>query len=95
MILLVEDDQSVHLTAEADAGNLFAINSLCQMLHALQRFPVPILRFLLGPAGVREIQRIFTAYNVFNISVGVHQQKLYRGCSEVNAYIIHIFPPKA
>ena len=43
--------QSMHLSAEADSGNLGAVNALCQFFHTNHTLGIPVFRILLRPAG--------------------------------------------
>ena len=59
LIVLIQNNKSVHLPAKADAGKFALIAALKQFLQSRDRLLIPVLRFLLRPARMREIKRIF------------------------------------
>ena len=47
LILVIKDDEAVHLASKTDSGDLTSVNIFGQDLHALHGFPVPVRRVLL------------------------------------------------
>ena len=58
VVLLVEDHKPVHLSAKADACHLALVHILNQLFDSVHRLRIPVLRLLLRPARMREIQRV-------------------------------------
>ena len=58
VVLLVEDHKPMHLSAKADASHLTLIHVLNQRFDSVHRLRIPVLRLLLRPARMREIQRV-------------------------------------
>ena len=59
LIVLIQNDKPVHLPAKADTSKLALIAALEQFLQSGDRLLIPVLRFLLRPARMRKIKRIF------------------------------------
>ena len=73
LIVFIQKHQPVHLSAEADAGYLFLFFILKQFLQSVHRLYVPVLRLLLRPAGMREIQGVFPGNRLLDFTIFVHQ----------------------
>ena len=84
IVIFIQSNQTVHLTTETDSLHL-ALVALCskffQTCYALLK---PVLRLLLRPAGMRKIQWVLLRYNLMDLPVLIHQQKLNCGCSEID-----------
>ena len=72
MVFAVQDHQSVHLSAEADACHLRLVKAFGQFLDTFFALLPPVFRFLLRPARMRERKRIFAGYNIHDFSGTVH-----------------------
>ena len=76
VVILVQNDQSVHLTAEGDAGNLALVLSVQKFLQTCDGLLIPVERVLFRPARMRERQAILFRDDLDDLSLGIHQQKL-------------------
>ena len=76
--ILVQGHQAVHLPARADAPHLGSIVALQKRGNALQNRVPPVLRILLAPAGAGELDGVFPAGYVQDLTTLPHQQELYR-----------------
>ena len=61
LVILIEDDEPVHLPAAADAGHVGGVGPLQQLVHAVDAGGPPGVGILLRPARLREVQRVFPA----------------------------------
>ena len=75
----------MHLAAAADTGHLLTVKATEQLRNAFHHRFAPILRVLLAPAGLGKLQGIFLGHNILNFAQLIHQQKLCRGCTQVDA----------
>ena len=83
-VVLVQNDQAVHLAAAAHTGYLADINIPGQLLQAVLHRRPPVLGVLLGPAGMREKQGIIPGNGAADLADAIHQQQLDGGCAQVN-----------
>ena len=89
LVVLIQDYQSVHLTAERDSCHLALILVFQKLFYSFHRLAVPVFRILFRPAGMREIQGILFGHNLPDLSVSAHQKKLHRRCPKVYTDIQH------
>ena len=89
-ILIVQHHKAVHLSAGADAGYLRCVLTLQKLRNAFQNRFFPVLRILLGPAGMREKERILFGDHIFDLTLFIHQQQLDSRSPQVYANIQHI-----
>ena len=92
-ILLIQNDQPVHLPPKADPGHLALIHIPDQLTDSLHSLFIPVLRLLLGPTRMREIKRILPGNHVYDLPFAVHQQQLYGRRSQIHTYVQHLQPP--
>ena len=93
LILIIQYHKPMHLPAEADACYLIFIRLRHKLPDSLHGLGIPVLRILLRPPRIREINRILSGNNLSNLPLPVHQQQLYRAGAQVNAYVEHNSPP--
>ncbi len=79
----------MHLAADADAGDLRAVDVLREFGDTGKHSRLPVFRLLLGPAGMRKLQRILAGGDVENSALAVHEQGFQRGSAEIDADVIH------
>ena len=72
LILLIQNDQSMHLSSEANACHLALVRIFQKLPDALHSLFIPVLRLLFRPAGMWEIQRVFPGYNIPDVPFTVH-----------------------
>ena len=58
LIVLIESDQAVHLSGEADRSDLGRIDPFKQFVKARGCLIIPVLRILFRPAGLRKVKGI-------------------------------------
>ena len=89
--MLVQNHQAVHLTAAADTGHVRAVKALEKLRNALHHSLVPVFGILLAPAGLGKFQGIFFGDHILDPALGIHQQQLYRGSTQVDTDIqLHV-----
>ena len=90
LVILIQNNQTMHLTAKADTANLGSINSTKQLLQTITYRTPPVLRLLLRPARLREIQRILSRNTATDLSCIIHQQQLHSRSTQIHSDKIHI-----
>ena len=83
----------MHLSSEADSLHLAFITVCGQFSDSFHTLSEPVFRILLGPSGMREIQRVFPGYDFTYFPIFIHQQQLYCRCTKINSYKQHALPP--
>ena len=87
-VLIVKGDEAVHLSAHADAADAAFVRVLRQLEDAaLYGFP-PVVGVLLGPARLREGERIVLGHLVEDRARLVHKQQLDGRGTEIDADIV-------
>ena len=90
VVLRVQRNKAVHLTACADTCYLICIKAVQQLRNAGHDRIPPILGLLLRPAGMREDQGILLRDSIQNRAVLRDKQQLAGGCPQVNTDIKHL-----
>jgi len=83
VVIFIQRDQTVHLPADADAGDLRGVVPVQQRREPLRDGVPPVRGRLLRPAGVREGERILARDGVEDIPRLIHEQQLHRRGAEV------------
>ena len=76
LVVLIQHHQAVHLAARSDARHLGLVKALQQGGDSLQHGGFPVLRVLLAPAGLRELQGILLGDFILDLALLIHQQEL-------------------
>ena len=86
-VLVVQDHQTMHLTADANAGHLAPVKALQKEGNPLPHGPPPVLRVLLAPARFGKFQGICFGAHIQNLPRLIHQQQLHRGSAQINSNV--------
>ena len=76
LVLRIQNHKPMHLSAKADACYLRFVTVRGQLLQALLHRTPPVLRLLLTPTRLREIQGILSGHNLSDLASSLHQQQL-------------------
>ena len=76
LVPCIQRHKSMHLPGEADPFDLGEIDPFGQFLQAGDRLVIPVLRVLLRPPGLREVERVRAGDDADRRTALIHQQKL-------------------
>ena len=86
LVILIQHNQTVHLTTDTQRHNVFLIDAALEKhrMDRAYRSVVPVFRILFRPAVLRLIKRIFHRCRADAFTVLVKQYCLCTGCSQVD-----------
>ena len=89
LIVLIQSNEAMHLTAYRQASNLRSINTFQQLGHTNTKSRPPLLGILFGPAGLRHHQGIALRSAAKHLTGAVNQKDLHGRSAQIYTEIKH------